>query len=338
MDVHAAVPAGSPLAAALKNAGVPTTAWCARSDLSLTGAARLARIARHVAPDIIHAQDARSHASARLAFLTPLVVTRHIPVVSRSRLKYGGVSRYIAVSHAVRDALATAVPAATICLVPPGVPAPPADERVADRAALGIGAHETVIITVAALTREKGVDAVIRTAALAAKTGITACWLIVGEGAERAALERLAHDLAAPVTFIGWRDDVGALLRAADLMVHLPRIEGFGLAVVEALARGVPVVSACVGGLAEFVTPAVGSLVGTEDPSTIVAAVRRWLTDAPARAAAALAGPTIAARYGVDAMLDGTLAAYALALDAAPSLTSLTSLTSPASPASPTFS
>jgi glycosyltransferase involved in cell wall biosynthesis len=116
------------------------------------------------------------------------------------------------------------------------------------------------------------------------------------------------------VTFLGWRDDVESILRAAHLMVHLPRAEGFGLSVMEALGCGVPVVAADIGGLRDVVAGRVGSLVDPDDWENILYAIRRWFKDDAARQGAATLGPTIAASYDVDSLVTATLSVYASAL------------------------
>ena len=74
-----------------------------------------------------------------------------------------------------------------------------------------------------------------------------------GDGSERAALAGAAHELGDRVVFAGFRQDVGACLAAADV-VALPSLhEGLGVAALEAMAAGRPVVASRVGGLAEVV-------------------------------------------------------------------------------------
>lgn len=78
---------------------------------------------------------------------------------------------------------------------------------------------------------------------------------VVGDGPERAALEELATQagIKQQVTFLGYRDDLPDLLAAAQLFVLPSRMEGFGLAVVEAMAARCPVIATRVGGVPEVV-------------------------------------------------------------------------------------
>jgi glycosyltransferase involved in cell wall biosynthesis len=79
--------------------------------------------------------------------------------------------------------------------------------------------------------------------------------ILVGDGSERCSLEALARDrdVEGWVSFCGYRDDVPDLLAAMDVYVNACRAEGFGLAVVEAMQSGLPVVVADAGALPELV-------------------------------------------------------------------------------------
>jgi glycosyltransferase involved in cell wall biosynthesis len=108
--------------------------------------------------------------------------------------------------------------------------------------------------------------------------------LIVGDGPESEHLRRAAPPGA---VFTGYRDDVMALLDAADLLLHPSRMEGFPIALLEAMAAGVPIVATRVGGVPEIVADGeTGVLIdpaaGAGEIAAAVAAVR----DDPARRAA----------------------------------------------------
>jgi glycosyltransferase involved in cell wall biosynthesis len=91
--------------------------------------------------------------------------------------------------------------------------------------------------------------------------------LLVGDGELRPSAERLAETLGISqrVHFLGRRKDVAELLKMADIYVHPPAFEGFGIAAAEAMAAGKPIVATNVPGLAQVVGDA-AVLVPPSDP------------------------------------------------------------------------
>jgi glycosyltransferase involved in cell wall biosynthesis len=84
------------------------------------------------------------------------------------------------------------------------------------------------------------------------------------------------------VTFLGYRDDVPALLAAADLVLHTSLADALPTTVMQALAVGVPVVATRVGGIPDIVGDEAGILV-PPDPEPIAAAITQVLADPEAR-------------------------------------------------------
>jgi glycosyltransferase involved in cell wall biosynthesis len=168
-------------------------------------------------------------------------------------------------------------------------------EPAVDAADLATGsATGGALICVAAVTSDKGHDVLLD--ALATTTHLS--WQCVCVGSldrDPAFVERLRHrslggGLGDRVCFPGPRtgDDLDRSYAAADLMVLASRAETYGMVVTEALARGLPVVAAEVGGLpealghgADGVRP--GLLVPPDDPAALGAALRAWLGDAGLR-------------------------------------------------------
>jgi glycosyltransferase involved in cell wall biosynthesis len=106
--------------------------------------------------------------------------------------------------------------------------------------------------------------------------------LLAGDGPQRAVCEALASELHldANVRFLGHRSDIPRLLAASDLLVMPSESEGLGLAAIEALAAGKPVVAFAVGGLREVVVDgANGRLVTPGDCSGFAAAVVETIRD-----------------------------------------------------------
>lgn len=139
----------------------------------------------------------------------------------------------------------------------------PAGQRAALRQALGVRRHETLLLLVGSGFRTKGVDRALRAlAGLPAAERARARLLIAGHGKQRPYLSLAARlGLAGQVTFLGGRDDVPELLRAADLLLHPARHESAGAVLLEALAAGLPVITTANCGYARHVRDAAAGTV-----------------------------------------------------------------------------
>jgi len=152
---------------------------------------------------------------------------------------------------------------------------------------------------------------------LAAAAGLASAaprlrYVFCGEGRQAEALARAAAALDGAVEMVGFRRDVAACLAAADI-VALPSLqEGLGVAALEAMAAGRPVVASRVGGLAEAVVhEETGLLVPPGDPTALAAALARLARDPDLRARLGAAGHArVLARYTATRMAEGTLACY----------------------------
>ncbi|GGB96593.1 glycosyltransferase family 4 protein [Cellulomonas carbonis] len=254
---------------------------------------RLRRLA--VGADVVHAHGLRAGALVVLAVQglrrrPRVVVTLHnLPVGSRlvratAQVLWTVVGRgadvvlgvsgdlvALARAHGARRAERALVPA------PPLRPAAP---RASTRAALGVGEDTNLLVTVARLAPQKGLDVLCDAAGALDLPDVL--WLVAGDGpleaevASRVAAERL------PVRLLGRRSDVADLVAAADVVVSTARWEGQPLNVQEALALGAPLVATDVGGTAEVTGNA--AVLVPPDGGAVAAAVRSLLADDDARA------------------------------------------------------
>lgn len=135
------------------------------------------------------------------------------------------------------------------------------------------------------------------------------------------------HGVSDRVRFLGRVDRavLPALYRSADVVVCVPWYEPFGLAAVEAMACGVPVVASAVGGLSDTIVDGVtGIHIPPRRPDLAAAAVRALLADPPLRQRMGAAGRARATgTYAMDRVISSTLHAYAgtaLALPLVPEL------------------
>ena len=145
-----------------------------------------------------------------------------------------------------------------------------ASARAALRASLGTGANDIVILHASRMQAWKGHRVLIKALADLRANPRWTCWL--AGGAQRPIEVRYENELHAEVKklglahrfrFLGQRDDVPAIMQASDVYCQ-PNIspEPFGVAVLEALAAGLPIVTAAMGGPLEVVNPSCGFLVG----------------------------------------------------------------------------
>jgi teichuronic acid biosynthesis glycosyltransferase TuaC len=157
-------------------------------------------------------------------------------------------------------------------------------DRVAAKAALGISGP--LLVSVGALIERKGHRLVIQ-----ALTHVPdATLVIIGEGADRAALETQAAHLGHPVRFLGSQahDVIADWLAAADAMVLMSASEGLANAWVEALASGTPVVISDVGGAREVLDRTEAGVIANADPVSVADAIKQVLArDADRHAVAA---------------------------------------------------
>lgn len=245
--------------------------------------------------DVVHAHGLRAAWVASLARKTrrfTLLCTAHnlVSSTSASRTALGMISNVaagmVAVSPAVEEALVDCgVPPDMILVVPNGVDsehfssvAEDPAVREAFRSDMSILPRTFVVGCVARLSPEKGVDILLRAAADMPDV----LFLIAGDGPERERLEAIA---GVNVRFLGRLDDVRPLLAAVDAFAAPSREEGQGIAVLEAMASGVPVVASAVGGLRHMLTDGVDSLLTmVGDARAIVVALRRLQSSKPLRA------------------------------------------------------
>ena len=160
-------------------------------------------------------------------------------------------------------------------------------------------------LSIGSLIARKGHDVSLRGLAAARRWGLDARLLICGSGDGEAGLRSLAEQLGVErhVHFLGYRRDVGAVLRdAADVLVASAREEALPLNVLEAQWLGVPVIASDIAGHREALCPAAGIFVAPEDAEALAAAMRSLAGDPARREAMRAAGRAFAAtRFTMEA-------------------------------------
>ena len=268
--------------------------------------------------DVVHV-----HSPAVAAAVRPVVrAMRHRPalVATEHNLwsSFGRITRatnratlplddlHLAVSDDVRDSMSAGARARTRVVVH-GVPvddlAARRTERNQQRAALGLADDDVVVTTVANMRWNKDYPTLLRAAVLVTESHPNVRFLAAGQGpleAEtRAEVERLG--LGDRFRVLGYVDDAAAVLSASDVFVLASRVEGLPIAVLEAMALGLPVVATAVGGTPRAVTDGVqGRLVPSGAPDQLAAALRELVDDPDRRRAMGTAATDRAREFDIE--------------------------------------
>lgn len=268
----------------------------------LTLPLRLARVLREGRYDVVHTHNWGVFLEGTLAAVLARVPVR-IHTVHGPYTAYGGsasqrfkralrhflerraarrVHRIAAVSDAIRDYITREIgvdPGAVVTLhngIPVDGPPPAARESPGP----------AVFITVGRLAAIKNHDLMLRAFRRALDAGASARLVVVGDGPERAAVERRVRDegLQDRVDLLGFRSDVGELLGGADVFILTSRYEGISVALLEAMRAGLPVIATNVGGIPETVRDGeTGLLAGADDVEGIARAIAELAGSAPRR-------------------------------------------------------
>jgi glycosyltransferase involved in cell wall biosynthesis len=222
--------------------------------------------------DLIHSHGYRADmfalAVSRLMGI-PVVSTCHGFTATDRRLRFyqqldiwllRRLSRVIAVSAGIKEDLVRhGLDAGKVPVIPNAIrEVPTADSgerRSAIRARFGIAENEFVFGYVGRLSEEKGAEYLVRAAAKVRKSRAIRL-LVLGEGPQRADLEAAAGraGLADRVIFAGFQRDPGEWYPAMDAFVLPSLTEGTPLALLEAMAHGIPVIASEVGGVPAVVS------------------------------------------------------------------------------------
>lgn len=203
-----------------------------------------------------------------------------------------------------------------IDVVPNGLPA--RGERDiqacnAHRAMLGLGPSEHLVLFVGRLVVEKNIPTLLRAVAMIPAERRPLLWL-AGEGPERPAIERLVRmlGLQSHVRLLGERQDVDALMAAADALVLPSLEEGLSNVILEAMAVGLPVVASAVGGNTELVEHGhTGLLCDPTDAASIAGAIQHLFAEPRLRARLArTTREKVAREYSMESMVARTIAIH----------------------------
>jgi glycosyltransferase involved in cell wall biosynthesis len=311
-------------------------------DLLRSGLA-LARIAAEQRADLVHANSTRAGLVAALAVrfgAPPVVVHVHdcLPMSRAGRLTrrvVGGTARVVVVAsrYSAASFLADGSCRASVQVVPYSVDCgrfrPDVLRRRQARARLGLPADASLVGHVAQLTPWKAQADGIGMLARLRQARPGARLLLVGSAQfatgfsryDNRAYERHLREtveqleLGDAVAFLGQRADLPELLRALDVLILPSWEEPFGIAVIEGMAMGLPVVATNTGGPSDVITHGVdGLLLPPARPDLWAVEIERLLAQPRLRAALGRRARRRALAFSSSRYRDGLLAAYAAAL------------------------
>ena len=301
--------------------------------------ASLVRTIRRARPDIVHTHTAKAGMLGRLAAVLaggarPVVVhTYHGHVLEGyfdpvRTATYRAVERWLA---AISDAL-IGVSAATVHdlvrlgiaprskfrVIPVGLDLEPflsasPDAGSAFRREVGASADDVLLTFVGRLVAIKRVDLLLGVVARARQLGAPVRLAVVGDGALRPRLERLAVELGVRdhVCFAGYRAEMVAVTAAADIAVLSSDNEGTPVSLIEAAAAGKPAVATIVGGVPDVVTRETGLLVPRGDAERLANGIVTLAGDPALRATmGAQARRRVAQRFSAERLVRDIDAMY----------------------------
>jgi len=290
--------------------------------------ARLVALARSFKPDIVHTHLAKAGAlgrvAARLAGARVVVHTYHGSVFrgyfgQRESAVYLGIeralgritTRIVAITSGQKADLVSLgiAPSAKIVEIPLGLDLDQFRELPAREAAitaLGLPSDGRYVAIVARIVPIKDVPTFLRALSRITELLPDVRGLVVGDGPDRAAVERVARDLGLGdrCRFLGWRADLPNVYAAAEVVVLCSLNEGSPISVIEAMAAGRAVVATAVGGVPDIVNEATGVLVPAGDHQALADAVAGLLKDPERRAELGRNGRDVAGRrFGSDRLV-----------------------------------
>ena len=308
-----------PLRSRYSDAEIPVRAWPIRAlyhPYTAGEAARLARFFANTRTDIVHSHDPYNNVfatvAARLAGVKVIVASRRwLEPPNRARsltvlnaLAYRAAHRVIANSPSMARSLQRRekLSPRRITVIPNFVDEDaftPLDVEGVRRlrAEFALTPEDLVVGAVARLSKPKDQATLLQAASVLAKEWPRLHLVLVGDGPEREALERLSTSLgiASIVHFTGTRPPRPNLQHAFDVSVLPTRKEGFPNVLLEAMAAARPVIASNVGGVPDAVVDGVtGVLVPPGDPRHLRDAIAALLRDAARRREMGAAGARLA--------------------------------------------
>lgn len=318
--------------------GIPARRLTIRRDYDLPLLFRLRSALRELRPDIIHTHlahaDVYGYAASKLAGLPFVVSSRHNDDQFRYRPRWRRINRWlwrridagIAISRAMKEFAndVEGAPGDKVSVVHYGMDynwlsdADIVSARLRLREEINLDRNTLVLGVVCRLVEQKGVPYALEALRRIRADFPQAHLVIAGDGEKATEFRRLASALgiADRVHWLGWRADAAELMAAFDVLLAPSLWEGFGLVLLEAMSRRIPVIASRVSAIPEIVLDGeTGILIEPRDVDALTSAIARLLSDRALRKHMGLLGAArLEERFSVERMVDGTIAVYDKAL------------------------
>ncbi len=284
---------------------------------------KLARVVKKHGVEIIHAHTSHTHSLACFTKLfcpgVKVLVTRRVDFAPNAnfwtRWKYRRADRIVAISDCIRQVLEDfGVDSKRIKIIYSAQDPRRLDQTPTSLTELGMSAGSRVLLCPAALVGHKDHATLIWAMKDIVQQKPEVHLLLAGEGERRGAIEAQVSELgiAGNVHLLGYRKDVPALMKSADLLVLSSKMEGLGSTIIEAMFCGLPIVACASGGIPELVkNEETGLLVPAQDSHAFAQAVIRLLNDKEFANRLALQAKDFAQKnFHVDSMVSQYIALY----------------------------
>jgi L-malate glycosyltransferase len=285
----------------LRDEGIPVYCFWRQPGIDLAIAGKIARFCKKHTIDLIHAHQCTPWfyaALSRVLYSSPKLLFeehgRHYP--ERYSWKKNLINRWfiqnlttkiVAVSADVRQRLVKyeGITANRIEVIYNGVSSPPPidkDRRELLRRQLGLKPEDFVIGTVGRLDPIKNIPLLVKALADVHHSNTSIKGLLVGDGPERQQLQKIVVSLniEEDIVFAGYRKDATDVLQCLDLFVLCSFSEGTSMALLEAMAAGIPAIVTDVGGNPELISNNVnGWVIPTDSPADLIRAIYEALNN-----------------------------------------------------------
>ena len=183
------------------------------------------------------------------------------------------------------------------------------------REELGVAPNTLMLLSTGRLAAGKGLEYLLHAAQLLTRNSKLSLKLVLaGDGPLKSNLEKLANDLGLrnQVTFLGFRDDIGELLAASDIVVLPTLREGLSIALLEAMAAGKPIVTTTIGSNLEATHHGRAALlVAAKSPEALAKAIMKFVRNSSLRLLKSVKAREIFLRHYTEAeMLEAYRAQY----------------------------